>query len=364
MRTTTIVVATVLTCLLAATCDDPPSSPQRPTPIPNPTPTPAPQPALASLELTGQTTLAPGATSEFTLMAVFSDGTRTDVTGTAQWGTTNSNAVTTLGQGRFRAVAFGEAFINARYSTRNVSREIVVVPDGTFRVIGRVVEADGGTPIANVHVRVRDGEGTGPSADADASGFYRLYGVKRDTDFSFTQTGYADTDRRVTIDRHSTVNISMPLTGPRLKVDGTHTVTFTWSNCSNSFPNDLRQRVYTADVKQAGAEIELRFTEPSFVHNSANRGDLMQGRVSAAGMYLFADSGYYYGYYGAAFSPSLIEQLPDSYRLVSWGTAFLTASGNRFSGPMQGGATLSRRLTQSETFVGSCSAGNIVVERR
>jgi hypothetical protein len=362
MRTLKNVVAILLTCALAASCEDPPTgpSPQRVTPPPPPG-----QPVLTGLELTGQTTLAPGATSEFTLIASFSDGTRTDVTSTAQWRINSAQFASSLGQGRYRAVANGEATVHVRYSDRDVSREIVIVPDGTFRVTGRIFEDDGVTPVSLAHVRVRDREESGLSTNADVNGFYRLYGVRPEVDFVVTRAGFAETERKhLTIDTHTILNISLPLAGPRLTVDGNYTVTFDWSNCSNGFRDDLRRRVYGAVLKQSGAEVEVRFTEPSFVHNSANRGDLMQGHVDPSGMYLNADSGFYYSYYGAPSSPFLVELLPDSYRLTTTGAAFLPQSGGRFSGAMTGRAQLSRGSAQFETFLGECRAGSVSFERR
>jgi hypothetical protein len=81
-------------------------------------------------------------------------------------------------------------------------------------------------------------------------------------------------------------------------------------------------------------------------------------------VFLFADDGYWYWYYGAAFAPFLTELLPDSYRLITWGTAFLSPSGNRFSGAMQGGNQLYRRTPQGDTFIAGCSTGNVSFERR
>jgi len=358
------VFAVVLTGMVGVSCHEPKNGSAGPSPNPPVTP-PASQPTLTDLQLSGQTTLAPDATSEFTLTAVLSNGTRTDVTSSAQWSINDSRFVTSLGQGRYRAVSFGEALVSGRYLNRFVSREIVVVPEGTFRVTGRIVEEDGVTPVSNAHIRVRDVDETGPQTDADPSGYYRLYGVKRNVDLVVTRPGYVDTERKhMTIDRHTTVNIFLQLAGPRLNVEGAYTVTFDWSSCTSGFRDDLRRRVYTASVKQSGAEIEVRFTEPSFVHNSANRGDLMEGRVGPSGMYLFADSGYYYWYYGAPSSPFLVELLPDNHRLTTEGTAFLSQSGNRFSGAIQGSVMLGRTTARGETYLGSCSAGNVSFERR
>ncbi len=356
MRTLRTVVAIALTTVLATACDDSPAAPTRdPPPLP---------PDVNRLELSGQNTIAPGMTTEFTLTAVSANGSRTDVTTVAAWSTSGTNIATSLGQGRFKGVATGETTINASYNRQLTGRSIIVVPDGTFRVTGRVTEDDGVTPIPNAHIRVRDADGTGPQTDADGAGYYRLYGVKPEVDFVVTRAGYVDTElKHKMIGDHATVNIQMPLAGARLQVEGTYTAAFNWSNCGASFPAELRQRVYIAVVKQAGSQIEVRFTEPEFVHNSANRGDLMTGRVDPAGIHVFADSGYYY-WYGAAYSPFLTELLPDNYRLVSWGEAYLIQSGNRFSGAMQGGASHYRWVGQSQTFLGSCSLANVMFERR
>ena len=76
-------------------------------------------------------------------------------------------------------------------------------------------------PIANAHIRVRNADETGPQTDADANGFYRLYGVERDADLVVTRAGFVDTERKnLTIDKHTTVNIAMPLAGPRVNVEG------------------------------------------------------------------------------------------------------------------------------------------------
>jgi len=357
MRTLKMVATAIVAGTLMAACDDTPTAPSR-----QPPPLPQPQ---NTLELSGQNTIAPGGTSEFTLIAVLADGTRTDVTSVAAWSTNGTSYAASLGQGRVRGVAVGETTLHANYNGRFASREIIVVPDGTFRVTGRVLEQDSVTPVANARIRVRDADDTGLSTTADASGFYRLYGVKAETDFVVTRDGYEETEMRVRIDKHSTVNLSVPLSGPRLTVEGSYTATFEWSRCINGFRDDLRRRVYGAIVKQVGAQLEIRFTDAEFVHNSANRGDLMDGHVDPNGIYVFADSGYYYAYSGAASAaPFLTELLPDSYRLVTYGRAFLAQSGNRFSGKIDGGLELYRRVSQGDAYLGGCSDGNVTFERR
>ena len=356
-------IAVVIAGGVIVACNDAPVGPTGP----YPPPPPPDQPVLRSLELTGEATIAPGATSDFTLIAVYANGTRTDVTTTARWSVSDFNNAsrfaTVPGPGRVQGVASGETRLHVGYGVLNVSRDIIVVPEGTFRVTGRITENDFITPVANAHIRVRDATETGPTTETDNDGYYRLYGVKRETDFVVTREGFQDTELRVTIDKHSTVNVVVPLAGPRLNVEGNYTVTFEWTKCFGGFPDHLKRRVYGAVVKQLGAQIEARFTEPEFALNSASRGNVMTGRVDPSGMHLYADSGYDSGF-GPNYGASLTEVLPDNYRLVAWGRTFVARSGNRFAGPLSGGAYAYQQAAPRDIGHGNCSDGNVTFERR
>ncbi len=357
MRKLKSVGAIALTCGLSAACDDAPAAPSRPLPPP-----PASE-IVTSLELSGQTTLAPGASADFTLIAVFADGTRNDVTGSAQWSTRNSTVVVSEDRGRIRAGTTGDTTLDVRYKQGNVSREIIVVPDGTFRVVGRILEYDGVTPVANAHIQVRDGGATGPSTTADTSGFYRLYGVRAATTLVVTGAGYEETEQRVWASQHATINIAVARAGPRLNVAGTYTVVFDWSQCGPGFPVDLRRRVYAAVVQQSADNIQVEFTEREFLRRSASRPNLIYGRVHADGIYLIAEPDYYYPI-GPGYSSLLTEILPDNYLLAIWGRAFLAQSGHRFSGTFKGNAWLQRADQASGLDSANCMSGNVSFERR
>ncbi len=349
-------VAAVAVCGLTTSCDEA-HSPETPL-------TPTPPTLITRLELSGPGTFAPGQTPVFTLVAFVNDGTQQDVTATAQWTSNNASVVGTLGQGRYRANAMGDTQINARYGAFNASREVIVVPTGTFRVIGRVVESpEESFWVPGAHVQVRDSSGNGPAADADALGYFRLYGVKPDTEFVVSRTGYLDSVRHVTIDNHSTVNVAISLAGPRAQIVGAYTVTLDLTGCRDGFRQDYAHRVYTAVVQQSGANVEVRFTEPAFAVNSANRGNLMQGRVDPTGLYLTADAGGYY-YYGPGDFPFLVEVLPDGSRLVVSGTAALAASGAIYTGPLTGFAGNFGPKYPFDNYLGGCNRGQLTFAPR
>jgi hypothetical protein len=349
-------IAVVIVCGLSASCDD--LKPLSDNPL---TPTP---PTLVTLELTGPTTFAPGESVAFTLMARVTNGKDTDVTSTSQWNSTNPSVLTSQGPGRYRANTAGDSQISVNYGRLNASREVIVVPTGTFRVTGRVTESDGPFPISGARVQARDSSGNGPSTESDGSGFFRLFGVAPDSEIVVSRAGYSENTRHVTIDKHSTVNFEMILNGPRPRVDGTYTVTLDLSGCRDGFRPEYAHRVYTAVVQQSGSSVEVRFTEPSFAVNSANLGNLMQGRVEGTGLFLYAQSFYYY-YYGPSSYPFLVEALPDESRLVLTANVTLAESGeSSYTGKLNGYASNYGPRFPNDKYLGGCDGGQLTFTRR
>lgn len=350
-------LAVVIVCGLSASCDD--LKPLADNPL---TPTP---PTLVTLELTGPTTFAPGESVAFKLMARVTNGTDTDVTSTSQWNLSNSSVATSEGAGRYRGNTVGDTQLNVNYGRLGASRELIVVPTGTFRVTGRVTESDGPFPISGARIQARDSSGNGPSTESDGSGFFRLFGVAPDSEIVVSRSGYSESTRHVSIDKHSTVNFEMNLNGPRLRVDGTYTVTLDLTACRDGFRQEYARRVYTAVVQQSGSSVEARFTEPAFAVNSINRGNLMQGRVEGTGLFLQADLPfYYYYYYGPSSYPLLVERLPDDSRLVISGSATLLESGGSYTGKLDGFASNFGPRFPNDKYLGRCSAGQLTFTRR
>ena len=350
------VLAVVIGCGLTASCDD--LKPLADNPL-----TPS-QPTLVTLELSGPTTFAPAQTVSFTLVLVSNDGTRRDVSSTAQWTSNNASVTSTQGGGRYSGNAIGDTQVNARFGALNASREVVVVPAGTFRVAGRVVEFDGVFPVAGARVEARTSAGTGPATESDGSGFFKLFGVTADAEIVVTRPGYDENRRRVTLDSHSTVNFEMILSGPRPEVAGTYSVTLDLTACRDGFRVEYARRVYTAVVQQSGTNLEVRFTEPAFAINSINRGNLMQGRVQGGSLFLEALTNYYYYYYGPSSYPFLVETLPDGSRLVVTGSATLVEAGGSYMGKLNGWASNFGPLFPRDKYLGGCSTGQLTFTRR
>ena len=365
MRTFRFASTVAVLAVLTITCGDD-RQPDGPSPLPQPSPNPGPTAAtITRLTISGPNTVAPGESAQLTLTADYSDGTRQDQTTAAQWSPGNGAAVRMDGPGHFTGLANGESHVSATLAGRSAGRELVVVPTGTFRVTGFVGEPVGGTPVSFAQVRVRDGSGTGQSTETDFNGRFVIYGVKPDTDFVVSRTGYLETTKRVTIDRHAHVSIQMPLVGPRLEVNGTYQATFRWSNCSGNVPDDVRTRVYKTSVAQRGSNLEVRFTQPTFLTTSGNQGNLMVGHVDATGIALEADEDTYFSsYFGPFWSASLTELFADNSRLTVVGRTLLTDVGPRLEGPFTGTAKYHGSRYPVDPAFGTCSSGHLTLDRR
>src|SRR5262245_23458399 len=129
-------IVVMLVAILLA-CD---KSPTEPTKIEQPSrqPPPASTPKVfTGLTITGPGTIAPEQVGQFTARAQYSDSSTEDVTNTATWRTTRSDVLTISSTGQATAHGLGESGITASYSSRIATKgDIIVVPEGTFRVSG------------------------------------------------------------------------------------------------------------------------------------------------------------------------------------------------------------------------------------
>src|SRR5262245_37679467 len=139
MRRPPFVSAIVLVVLIVgvhAACGDAPRGPA--TPSGNSTVLPS---SVTGLQLTGPDTVALGETAQFAAIATMSDGSTKDIsTNGASWFSSNGGVLAiTSSSGRATGRIAGEAAITARYFSRAaVKSDVVVVPAGTYRIIGSV----------------------------------------------------------------------------------------------------------------------------------------------------------------------------------------------------------------------------------
>jgi hypothetical protein len=241
------------------------------------------------------------------------------------------------------------------------SRTIIVVPAGTFRVIGVVREVEPpAAPVYGARVDVVP-EVSGLSATTDAYGNYRLYGVPPGASIRATKAGYEPRVVPLTVANHQSVNLSLALAGARLGLAGNYTLTVAADSCTGAgnLPGDLRTRTYAASIAQSGGALTVTLSGANFRVNSTGRGNRFQGRADAAGatFTLGPGSAYYYFYYGPSSFPDVVEQLPDSTHFVVSGTADTSATPSGLSGALNGSLQRFDSRFPSDWFsLGECTS--------
>ena len=133
-------------------CD---SNPTRPTSTPS---TPGTPVSPIRLEIQGPRSVPPGETAQFSAIAFMADGTSRDVSTGTSWQPAQNSILTVQG-GLVRGLAVGQATISAAFNNLRSTKEVIVVPAGTFRLTGSVSEADAANvPVVNARVEVVSGQ--------------------------------------------------------------------------------------------------------------------------------------------------------------------------------------------------------------
>jgi hypothetical protein len=294
------------------------------------------------VNIIGPASIPPGQSAQFSAALRFGNGTSRAATG-VEWSTTEPGLLRVDASGIATAAQrTGEVVLNARVTEPGVvasgSREIVVLPDGTFRMAGVVSELDSPEdPVGGARVEVT---GMPLEAITDGNGGYRLYGVPGVAEVRVSRTGYQPHVERLQLTDHSTRNFRLALAGARLELHGAYTLTIDVAcRTSTPVPSHLRHLSYDAFVTQKGPTLEVALTESSrFRTDSAGRGDRFTGRADAAEatFNLEGFSGYYY--YGFDYA-NLVERLSNGTYLVVAGTAATRSLPAGLSGNLRGRVT-------------------------
>jgi hypothetical protein len=326
---------TAALAVLAVACNNPTS--RLPT-------TPSP-PGFAGLQISGPSSIAPGQSAQYTALVSLQDGTtKSSSPATAlRWTAGNSllqvNAAGVATAGQQLGDATILAIIGGGGNSGFGTKEVVVVPDGTYRMVGIVSEVgDPDIRVPGARVTVSPGSLV---TTTDFEGRYRLYGVPANATVQVTKEGYLPSSESVQLSAHATRDFSLDLTGTRLSLNGPYTLVIDISGrCSNAGPLSpaLQRRSYEAVLTQVGATVEVTLTEPRFRLNTIGGGGRFGGRVDAGGAsFLLPDyDPYYYPYYAPSYYPGIAERLSDGSFLVIQGSAVTTGSAAGLSGEMDG----------------------------
>jgi len=287
----------------------------------------APDPGrVTRLDVTGPDSISPGGTEQFRVTAHTLNGVGRDVTSEASWDSEDTSIVTLASDGRATGGLRGETHVRAAFSGVTGLRRVMVLPSGTFKLSGRVLDADLG--VADARVEVTAGSATGLWT-LTRDGNYALYGVSGTTEVTVTKQGYHPHLERLDVSRHLSHNLSLVLIGPRWDPSGTYTMTVTAApECRGALPEDARARTYPASIAVASNAryAAIRFPGTQFV--SMNWWFWEGARIGAESLTL--EAGYYYG-------PPLVERLsPARYFLVESANTFAKAEVFRSSTGLEG----------------------------
>jgi len=293
-----------------------------------------------SLRISGPRTVAPGTSAAFLALATNRNGTVSDVTSSATWVSTNAGALSVSANGLVTSQIAGETYLSAAFESLQATTEVIAVPSGTFRLLGRVVEAGLiDFPVEFARLVVTGGPSAGLVDHADADGRYRLYGVAGEAEVSIEKAGYRQLVQQIAVTDHQSIDFVMEFTGQREDLTGPYTLTITASPaCRDALPDVARSRSYGALlVMPESPSILVTLRGADFDVNSYGDGNRFFGRVEADGQVTFDlypnDLGYPWGWY----FPDLVELIGPQ-RLVIGGVARtrVSADGARVSGTLEG----------------------------
>lgn len=386
-RVSILAIPIMLAGLLAACGDDkPPTQPSPPTPG---TPAP-PLLTVTAVTIAGPGSVQPPNSAQFTATLQLEDGTERAAT-SARWGSSNSawlsiNATTGVGVANAPlGMTWNEVTLSVEVSLAGTgltgqtrgSREILVQPDGTFRIAGAVTDADStglGVPGAILEVRLTEDLASPrvTTGGTDAAGQYRLYGVPAESYLHVRRPGYVPVTERIHIGSHTTRDFHLRVDGNVPSFEGTYTMTVDATNCTGfglPLPSPYRLRTYTATIRQSGARLAVALSDARFDPGS----DHFSGVATLSGADMDLRS-----FYNPWENPSGPEQ-PDVVELLADGTALLPYSDEAYSdrGAVLTGTPdrLSGTLLAisqwrapprpgSGGFLGGCSAPRLTLERR
>ena len=296
---------------------------------------------LRSLAIEGPASVAPGETIRYVAMGTYSDGAREDLSGSAVWRSQSPSiaAVDETGAvtGRERGSTTLTAWSGGRTTPAAVtsSRSIIVVPAGTYRLNGRVVEADTGGGVRQAKVEVTSGGGSGLFTATNEDGRYELYGVNGPVEVLVTRAGYEPQMLRLSVSDHTTADARLALTEPRPAVNGTYELRLTLdSACGQTWPEAIRTRRYRATLEQTLNRVLVTLSGASFAPDWSGRRGVFEGRVEPPGLVftLSTDTSQYYRSYAD------ITEILD--RGAGWivvgGRAEAAVAANGFAGTVEG----------------------------
>ena len=314
---------------------------------------------VVQLSISGPDTVAPGAQAQYTVTVSPQNGAR-DGTVTASW-TTSNPAVATIDQtGRVTGQGNGEVVIRAAFASTSSTKGIMVLPPGTFRVKGRIVDEFTNQDVRSAEVRIRAASGLDMRMTTGAGGDFVFYGVPSDAELEVTTSGYARYTEVLQLRENATLQIRLKRDPSLPQVAGAYTLTVTSGTCASvsgrpALRSDLQSRTYGAAVTQSTNNLTVVLSNAEF-YRGANTSNTFRAYLDRGVMnfYLYGPDNYYYEYYLPYSVSDVIERLSDGTFLITSGYGPLAATGSGFRTTITGGLW-HRATVPNGTILGMCT---------
>jgi hypothetical protein len=326
-----------------------------------PPPAPTPTSTVVRISISGPGSIPPGGTGQFTATALMSNGTTQDVTSAAVW-ESHHPSVLSVERGVATAHARGEADIAARWNQGfGFIGQILVLPDGTYRVSGRVLDA--GYGLADAKVEVVSGPGAGLAAITESCigcGGYALYGVSGNSTIRVTKDGYETRNATLNIGRNERLDFDLiPVTAPPDPSGAYRLIITAADECRSALPPELQERAYDAVVTRDGRRLKVTLDAPTLEDDGAGNGKGLLGAVEANRVIFSLPKAAYspwdlYFYYGA-----IMERVvPAPAKLSISGAVTAIHSPGSISGTLNGTMVTGYIVGESIVPLASCRSAN------
>lgn len=309
-------------------------------------------PVITWLELSGPPTVPLGQAAQFTAISHLSDGTREDVTGKVHWSISDPDVLSMSAPGQFTGTSNGEVSISTSLSgLRATIGDVIVVPQGTFRLSGTVREA--GMAVAAL-VRIENAA-LGRQEVHAVRGEFAVYGVTGQTLVTAIKSGYAERTTTRVVTTHDRVVVDLTPAAPRAEVSGAYRLSvFASDQCSN-LPEDVRARSYDAVVEQDGPSLTVTLSGAHFLSERGRTHNRFKGVLEPdrAVFTLGAPAVDFYSYYDTG--PDVFEILSPGRNYVMQGSAVVPMP-DRLTGTLSG--TIRFLTSSRSTTASACSAAD------
>lgn len=300
-----------------------------------------PSTIVRGVEISGPREVAPSSTQQFRATARFEDGSSRDVTDEAQW-LSSSAGVFTVTRGLVTAgPTVGHTNLHVSFGGWPAQSEVIVVPSGTFRVMGVVTEiAATGYKVADALVEAATPSGV-LSTRTLSNGEYRLYGVAGSTEIRVTKSGYEPLVRSINVAAHDRFDLEIGPDSTRPRLAGTYTLTITADDaCRSQLPDDVLSRTYSAIITENGPRLTVTLQGGTFANEAGGIRDRFLGSVDTGRPEFQLNTGYDECFSGPShecfWAADVLEALGPARYFSPTGKVVAIESGSTISGALDG----------------------------